>query len=381
MIPLALYIHMPWCIQKCPYCDFNSHATQNKPFDEDAYIDALLDDLQKELPAIWGRRLISIFIGGGTPSLFSAKAIERLLQGVQTLLPFSFDMLEITMEANPGTFELQKFKDFKAAGINRMSLGVQSFNDAQLKKLGRIHSSLEACRALEALHNLDLNSFNLDIMYGLPEQDLPQALEDLQQALKFMPPHLSWYHLTLEPNTQFYRQPPKGLPDDDFIFELEQQGRTLIKQHSFEHYEVSAYSQAGMQCQHNLNYWTFGDYLGIGAGAHSKITDMQSGQIKRFNKQRVPQNYLNPELPYTSGERVLEPEELPLEFMMNALRLQQPFALSLFSERTLQPFGPIQPMLSTGQEQGLLQLDAETLATTKLGQHFLNNTINLFNIT
>ncbi len=377
-IPLSLYIHMPWCMQKCPYCDFNSHATNNQPLDEDNYINALLDDLQQEVPHIWGRRLISIFIGGGTPSLFSAKSIGKLLLGVQALLPFNFDTIEITLEANPGTFEYQKFKDFKSAGINRISLGVQSFDDAQLKKLGRIHNSNEACKAIDALHNLSLNSFNIDLMYGLPEQSIDAALQDLQKALDFKTPHLSWYHLTLEPNTAFYRQPPKGLPNDDFICDLEEQGRARILEHGLQQYEVSAYARAKQQCQHNLNYWTFGDYLGIGAGAHSKITDMQAGSIKRFNKQRVPKNYLDKALPYTSGERSLTADELPLEFMMNALRLQQPMPISLFAERTGLAAGTLEQAIEQGINKGLFVRVGQDLATTPLGQLFLNDAINLF---
>ncbi len=377
-IPLSLYIHIPWCMKKCPYCDFNSHAVDHQPIEEDLYINTLIDDLQQEMPHIWGRRLTSIFIGGGTPSLFSAKSIETLLQGVQALIPFSFDHTEITLEANPGTFEYQKFFDFKTAGINRISLGIQSLQDKKLKALGRIHNGLEACRAIEALQQLNLRSFNLDLMYGLPDQSLSEAMQDLQQALTFQPPHLSWYHLTLEPNTQFYRHPPKNLPDDDFIVELEQQGRHFISEQGLEHYEVSAYARPKQQCQHNLNYWTFGDYVGIGAGAHGKITNMQQGVIKRFNKQRLPKNYLDPHLPYTSGERLLTPDELPLEFMMNALRLQRSIPLSLFTERTGLPISSLEQSIALGIEKGLLIREKETIVTTTLGQRFLNDTVNLF---
>lgn len=376
-IPLALYIHIPWCIKKCPYCDFNSYAIEKTALPEKAYIHALLNDLKNDAVLVQGRLLKSIFIGGGTPSLFSADNIEFLLREIQQIIPWE-ENIEITLEANPGTFEYQKFADFVQAGINRISLGVQSFEDEKLKALGRIHQAGEAKRAIEALHKINLKSFNIDIMYALPNQSVTQAMQDLKTAISFSPKHLSWYHLTLEPNTVFYRNPPRRLPKEDTVISIENEGRALLFENNLMQYEVSAYSIAEHQSIHNKNYWTFGDYLGIGAGAHAKITNLQSGVITRYTKQRVPQNYLNTQLSYTSSERILRTDELPLEFMMNALRLTEGVSVNLFQERTGLSFEVLNSMLEVAIQKELLVLSNTTLKTTPLGAQFLNDVVGMF---
>lgn len=376
-LPLSLYIHLPWCIQKCPYCDFNSYAIEKSALPEKIYIQALLNDLKKDLSLVEGRTLSSIFMGGGTPSLFSPQSIEQLLSGINQLLPYD-PTIEITLEANPGTFEYQKFADFVKAGVNRISLGVQSFNDKHLKLLGRVHQAGEAKRALEAIHQLPLRSFNVDLMYALPEQTIEQALDDLRTAFEFSPKHLSWYQLTLEPNTVFYRTPPRRLPKEDAVIHIEEEGRAALKAQGLDRYEISAYALSGHQSIHNQNYWTFGDYLGIGAGAHAKITDLNTGLITRYTKQRVPKNYLNSELEFISSQRVLKPEELPLEFMMNALRLTQGFPMALFKERTGLDFESLKPALEQAQTKELIQIEGELLKPTPLGSQFLNELVGLF---
>ncbi|MFI4955963.1 MAG: radical SAM family heme chaperone HemW [Gammaproteobacteria bacterium] len=376
-IPLSLYIHLPWCIQKCPYCDFNSYGITQHPMTEQAYVAALLEDFTETLPLIWGRRLVSIFFGGGTPSLFSAESIAEILNGIQTLLPFNKEHVEITLEANPGTFEYEKFKDFKAAGINRISLGVQSFDDQQLKRLGRVHSSDNALEACRALRELNVN-FNIDLMYGLPHQTIESALSDLHTAITCEPKHLSWYHLTMEPNTVFYQRPPEGLPNDDFVADMEDAGRAYLASAGLQRYEVSAYAREGFESVHNLNYWTFGDYVGIGAGAHGKITDASTGVITRHTKQKVPANYLNPELPFTSSTRALNADELPVEFMMNALRLKNGFEWDEFESRTGLSRAVLMPALEHARDDGFVLMDDQRVWPTDHGYLFLNNLLGYF---
>lgn len=375
-IPLALYIHIPWCIRKCPYCDFNSHqAASHLP--EKQYVQALLKDLSQELPFIWGRRLESIFIGGGTPSLFSAESIDELLAGIRALLPFRPN-IEVTLEANPGTFEQEKFKDFRAAGINRLSVGIQSFNPRQLQALGRVHNQAEALKAAELASYAGFDNFNLDLMFGLPQQTIEEALADLQQAIHLKPTHLSWYQLTLEPNTLFYKHPPL-LPDDDLLVDIQEAGQALLQQAAYTQYEVSAYAQAGRECRHNLNYWQFGDYLGIGAGAHGKITDAL-GQVTRHQKYRQPVQYLQQvDLGQArSDTQTLNPTDLKFEFMLNALRLKSGFDLALFTERTGLAAETLQAPLAFAEQQGWLTTQQNQIKTTELGWQFLNTVIQLF---
>ena len=288
--PLSLYIHVPWCIRKCPYCDFNSHAA-TPVLPEDEYIDALLADLTQDLDWVQNRPIQSIFIGGGTPSLLSVRAYEKLFRGLKQHLDFAAD-IEITLEANPGTFEAEKFSGYFALGINRLSIGIQSFNSTFLHKLGRVHDGEQALRAVQIAKDAGFTSFNLDLMHGLPGQTVDDALADLKQALAFAPPHLSWYQLTIEPNTEFYKRPPV-LPIDDALWDIQEAGLELLAQHGYEHYEISAHAKAGFAAKHNINYWQFGDYLGIGAGAHGKITFPESGEIIRSQKTRMPSDYLD----------------------------------------------------------------------------------------
>ena len=376
MIPLALYVHIPWCIRKCPYCDFNSHTAAKLP--EQAYIQALLTDLASELPYIWGRKLESIFIGGGTPSLFSAAGIDELLCGVRALLPFRPN-IEITLEANPGTFEQAKFKGFREAGINRLSMGIQSFNPQHLQALGRVHNQAEALRAADIARHAGFTNFNLDLMFGLPQQTLPQALADLQQAIQLRPTHLSWYQLTLEPNTLFYKQPPV-LPDEDLLVDMQLAGQALLAQHGYQQYEVSAYSQPQYQCVHNRNYWEFGDYIGIGAGAHGKYTNPADQSLHRYQKPRQPADYMQrvQQGQARSQTTTLVVADIIFEFMLNALRLQAGFPLSLFTERTGLAVELLSNGLQQGMQRGLLELDGSWLKPSPLGWQFLNTTIQLF---
>lgn len=376
-LPLALYIHMPWCIRKCPYCDFNSHQVPTD-FPESAYIHALLTNLSQELPFIWGRRLESIFIGGGTPSLFSAESIDTLLCGIRAMLPFRPN-IEVTLEANPGTFEQDKFTDFRQAGINRLSIGIQSFDSTQLKTLGRVHNRDEALRAGEIARHAGFENFNLDLMFGLPNQPLEQAIADLQQAIALNPTHLSWYQLTLEPNTYFYKHPPT-LPEDDLIVDMQIKGQELINQACYTQYEVSAYARPNFQCRHNRNYWEFGDYVAIGAGAHGKITNPAESSITRYHNYRQPLEYMQQVAQGSarSGQNTLSPSDLTFEFMLNALRLREGFARSLFTQRT----GLAESYLHAGLEQavqrGWLIMDDEIIRPTDRGWQFLNTVIQLF---
>ncbi|MEM9243882.1 MAG: radical SAM family heme chaperone HemW [Pseudomonadota bacterium] len=374
-LPLTLYIHIPWCVRKCPYCDFNSHrAGKNIP--ERDYIDQLIADLKQDLPKAKGRQLSAIFIGGGTPSLLSAQAVGNLLRRVHRLLPFS-SQTEITLEANPGTVEQRKFSDFHHAGINRLSIGIQSFQDDKLSALGRIHNAEEAKKAVAIAQNSGIDRLNLDLMHGLPQQSVNDTLYDLQTAIDFAPDHLSWYELTIEPKTVFAKHTP-ALPTDDSLESIQQAGKALLAQYDYHHYEISAYCHHQSYCQHNLNYWQFGDYLGIGAGAHSKITDTASGDVKRYWKLRNPRDYLAAETDFIAGSERVTPAMLPLEFMMNALRLNDGIDLALFKQRCGLDIDHIASALQQGQTQQLLRVEEERLYTTALGKRFLNDCINLF---
>lgn len=372
--PLALYIHIPWCVRKCPYCDFNSHAASPE-LPETAYVDALLADLEQDLKHVHGRELTSIFFGGGTPSLFSAEALGRLLDGVEQRIKFARD-IEITLEANPGTFEQAKFRAYHQLGINRLSIGVQSFQEAKLKALGRIHNGDEAIRAADMARNAGFDNFNLDLMHGLPDQSLDDALADLRQAIDLAPTHLSWYQLTLEPNTVFWNQPPT-LPEDDILWDIQEAGQALLTEHGYAQYEVSAYARDGLRARHNLNYWSFGDFLGIGAGAHAKLSN-PNGQIVRAWKTRLPKDYLDPSKAFQAGERILSREELPFEFLMNVLRLTDGVAADLFTQRTGLPIAELASARREAEARGLLLADPTRLVATREGQLFLNDLLQHF---
>ena len=376
-IPLALYVHMPWCVRKCPYCDFNSHEARG-PLPEMAYVDALLADLEQDLPRVWGRRIESVFIGGGTPSLLSAEALDRLLSGLRARLPLRPD-LEISLEANPGTVEQGKFAEFRAAGISRLSIGVQSFDEAALQRLGRIHGRREACAAAEAAHAAGLDNFHLDLMFGLPGQTPAQARADIATAIALQPAHISYYQLTLEPNTAFHHAPPP-LPDDEQCDRMQQQAEADLARHGYARYEVSAYAHAGRRCRHNLNYWEFGDYLGIGAGAHGKLSDAASGQIRRLWKIKHPRDYLaHAGTPAAIGaDAPVAHADLPLEFLMNALRLLDGVPAALLSARTGLTLEALQPLLEPARQRGLLESDPERLRATAQGLRFLNELLQMF---
>ncbi|OOV90352.1 radical SAM family heme chaperone HemW [Pseudomonas sp. MF4836] len=372
--PLALYIHIPWCVRKCPYCDFNSH-TASPVLPEEEYVDALLADLDQDLHAVYGRELSSIFFGGGTPSLFSAEALGRLLKGVEQRIRFAAD-IEITLEANPGTFEQDKFIAYRALGINRLSIGIQSFQEAKLKALGRIHNGAEAIRAADMARLAGFNNFNLDLMHGLPDQSLDDALGDLRQAIAMQPTHLSWYQLTLEPNTVFWNQPPV-LPEDDTLWDIQEAGQALLAEHGYAQYEVSAYAQPGRAARHNLNYWSFGDFIGIGAGAHGKLSH-PDGRIVRTWKTRLPKDYLNPAKQFKAGDKLLANEELPFEFLMNALRLTQGVDAALYAQRTGLSLESLADARRQAEQSGLLQVEPSRLAATARGQLFLNDLLQYF---
>jgi len=372
--PLAAYIHLPWCVKKCPYCDFNSHAA-GPTLPEEEYVDALLADLDADLAQVHQRPLSSIFFGGGTPSLFSAKALGRLLEGVERRVPFASD-IEITLEANPGTFEQAKFRDYRSLGINRLSIGVQSFQPAKLKALGRIHDGDEAVRAADMARAAGFDNFNLDLMHGLPDQSIEDALSDLRIAIAQQPTHLSWYQLTMEPNTVFWNQPPE-VPEDDVLWDIQEAGQALLAAEGYAQYEVSAYAQPGKAARHNLNYWTFGDFLGIGAGAHAKLSQ-PDGRIQRSWKTRLPKDYMDSRKRFSAGERVLTTEELPFEFLMNVLRLTDGVASELFTQRTGLPLNVLAAARQDAQQRGLLHADPARLCATREGQLFLNDLLQYF---
>ncbi len=380
--PLSLYVHIPWCVRKCPYCDFNSHAVGTNShaagpdIPESDYIDCLIEDLQQELTLVQGRQLQSIFFGGGTPSLFSGAGIGRILEQVEQHIAFASD-IEITLEANPGTVEQHKFSDFRQAGVNRLSIGIQSFNSEHLHALGRIHNCDEAIHAVESARKAGFDNFNLDLMHGLPRQTTAQALADLQQAMDLQPSHLSWYQLTIETNTEFYSQPPV-LPSEDSLADIQQAGEQLLAAHGFQQYEVSAYSLPGKQARHNLNYWQFGDYIGIGAGAHGKLTELDRQQIVRRWKTRLPKDYLSADKAFCAGSKAVPDDELAFEFVMNALRLNHGFSPAQFEQRSGLPLGIIQHQLSDLSRRQLLSHSNDRIQTTALGRRHLNSVIERF---
>ena len=380
-LPLALYVHIPWCVQKCPYCDFNSHEARGgiPEADSERYVAALIADLESALPLVWGRRVGSVFFGGGTPSLLSGGALDELLTAIRTRLPLAPDA-EITLEANPGTVEAEKFAAFRAAGVNRLSLGIQSFNPAHLKALGRIHDDAEARRAVD-IARAHFDNFNLDLMYALPGQTLAEAIADLETALSFAPPHLSCYQLTLEPNTAFAAAPP-ALPESDLCADMQEAIEARLEQAGYAHYETSAFAQPGRQCRHNRNYWEFGDYLGIGAGAHGKLTlfDGRQWEVRRQMRWKQPKQYL---AQVAAGAPVHEEHavaraDLPFEFMMNALRLNDGFDPALFEARTALPLIGIEGELRRAEADGLLERDAHRIAPTLRGQRYLNELLRRF---
>ncbi|MGA7801460.1 MAG: radical SAM family heme chaperone HemW [Gammaproteobacteria bacterium] len=375
--PLSLYLHLPWCVRKCPYCDFNSHELK-ADLPERAYVDALLADIENELPGVWRRTIQSIFIGGGTPSLFSPEAIDRLLAGVRSRLPCK-PALETTLEANPGTVEQGRFAEYRAAGVNRLSIGVQSFQADLLERLGRIHNQREAIRAAEAAHQAGIGNFNLDLMFGLPGQSLRQCLADVATATDLEPAHISFYQLTLEPNTHFHRYPPT-LPDEDDIWSMQEQGRAALAAGGYTRYEISAYARRGRECTHNLNYWRFGDYLGIGAGAHGKITDAQRQAIIRRWKIKHPRDYVGraESAGAVGGESVLKPADAVLEFMMNRLRLSEGFTRPEFEAATGLPFEAAAQAIEQGLTAGLLEHNTDRLQTSARGRQYLNDLLALF---
>ncbi|MCX7170615.1 MAG: radical SAM family heme chaperone HemW [Proteobacteria bacterium] len=375
--PLALYLHYPWCVRKCPYCDFNSHEAQGgvDSIPEAAYLDALIADLEAALPQIWGRRIVSLFIGGGTPSLFSAAGLDQLLGAIRARLPLLPDA-EITLEANPGTVEAGKFAAFHASGINRISIGIQSFDDRHLASLGRIHSADEARRAIDlALKHFD--RVNLDLIYALPQQTLAQARRDIATAAASGATHVSAYHLTLEPNTPFHHAPP-SLPDDDLAADMQEMAEAELASAGYQHYETSAFARPGQRCLHNLNYWQFGDYLGIGAGAHSKISSPAG--INREVRRKHPRDYLAAaaQADFVHQRNTISNDQLPIEFMMNGLRLCQGFPLRLFEERTGLPAAVLSEALLQAQRRGLLAVDGGNILPTMQGQRFLNDLLQLF---
>ena len=370
--PLSLYIHIPWCVQKCPYCDFNSHALKGEvPHIE--YVQHLLSDLEQDLPLTAGREVRTIFIGGGTPSLLSSNAMQMLMDGVRARLPLAADA-EITMEANPGTVEADRFSGYQKAGINRISIGVQSFSPQKLERLGRIHGPAEAVRAAHLAEGLGLRSFNLDLMHGLPDQSLEEALDDLRQAIALNPPHLSWYQLTIEPNTLFSSRPPK-LPDDDALWDIFEQGHQLLSAAGYQQYETSAYAKPGYRCEHNLNYWRFGDYLGIGCGAHGKLTQ-PDGRIVRTVKTRHPRGFMKGN--YLDKQHDVENEDKAFEFFMNRFRLLEAAPRADFCRYTGLDEQVIRPQIDQAIAAGYVDETAEHWQITEKGKLFLNSLLELF---
>jgi len=376
--PLSLYIHIPWCVKKCPYCDFNSHEhkeSQNFTDLESKYVDALIKDLEYSLPKIWGRKIHSIFFGGGTPSLFSGKAIQKILSQVRALTPILYDA-EITLEANPGAIDSNHFEAYKEAGVTRVSLGIQSFNYVHLKALGRIHDSSEAKKGIEiAMRHFD--EVNLDLMYALPHQRLDEAIDDAKTAISFNTQHLSFYHLTIEPNTYFFKHPPK-LPLDDESAEMQETIEDILSQHGFQHYETSAFAKPKSQCQHNLNYWQFGDYLGIGAGAHSKLTFHD--KMSRESRYKNPKQYMEKVVTQhmIESETIIHESDLAFEFMMNHLRLIDGFSIQSFEDKTGLNISAIDKELKAAIDKKLITMDHEMIKPTLLGQRFLNDLLSIF---
>lgn len=372
--PLSLYIHIPWCVRKCPYCDFNSHEIRDD-VPEQAYVDALFADLEQELPAVWGRTVETIFIGGGTPTVFSPESIERLLSGIKARLNCK-PGLETTIEANPGTLESDRLVAFREAGITRLSIGVQSFEDNSLHLIGRIHDGSTAREMVECAQEAGFESFNLDLMFGLPGQSADQALRDLQTALALQPPHLSWYQLTIEPNTLFFKQPPV-LPAHEIIWDMQKQGLTLMAKHDYTQYEVSAYARGRYQCQHNLNYWKYGDYLGIGAGAHGKLTDVAEGTISRVWKIKHPRNYMENSATVSriGGRSRPEPGEVMFEYLLNALRLNAGFTRAEYEDSTGLDYQALVKRLGAVKRPEFIEIGDDRVCATMTGRRFLNDVL------
>jgi len=376
-IPLSLYIHLPWCVKKCPYCDFNSHELIPETELQKQYIDAVIRDLETELPNIWGRQIISVFIGGGTPSLFSVDAIDYLLSACRSRLNLH-PQIEMTMEANPGTAEADKFDGFRDIGINRLSIGVQSFQNQYLTKLGRIHNGEEAIAAINMAKAAGFINFNIDLMFGLPEQTLAEALSDLQQAIALTPTHISWYQLTIEPNTFFHSRPP-SLPDEDYIYEMQKAGQEMLAHFGYQQYEISAYAKDNNRCEHNLNYWEFGDYLGIGAGAHGKLTMVSDNKVLRTNKHKLPKRYIELAGQETVGSQTnVTKQDIAFEFMLNAMRLKAGVSSSLFRERTGLPLSVIEREMNEAESKNWLECNIHTIKPTAKGQRYLNDLLELF---
>jgi oxygen-independent coproporphyrinogen-3 oxidase len=374
--PLSLYIHIPWCVQKCPYCDFNSHGQKQQKLPEKEYLSHLLDDLAEDAKLIGQREIHSIFIGGGTPSLFSPETIARLLVGVRQRVNLS-PTAEITLEANPGTVESERFIGFQQGGVNRISIGVQSFQQEKLQRLGRIHDGQQALNATGYAKNAKLRSFNVDLMHGLPDQSLADAMFDLEQAIAQSPPHLSWYQLTIEPNTQFHSKPPT-LPQDEVLWDIQERGHQVLTDAGYQQYEISAYSKAGQQCQHNLNYWRFGDYLGIGCGAHGKITQAEQGRILRTVKVKHPKGYMDLSRPYMDRQNAVEPNELPFEFFMNRFRLLEPCPKQDYQDFTgLVLSQEVSLNLQGAIDKGLISETDTHWQVTELGQRYLNSLLEM----
>ncbi|GAB2196888.1 radical SAM family heme chaperone HemW [Sessilibacter sp. MAH4] len=378
--PLALYVHIPWCVRKCPYCDFNSHAGGNE-IPEQEYLTKLLDDLTLERQYAYGRKISSIFFGGGTPSLFTAKTIGTIIEQAERMIGFD-DSIEITLEANPGTAEQAKFADFFRAGVNRLSIGIQSFQPEHLIKLGRIHNDTDAQRAIEMAKQAGFTRLNLDLMHGLSGQTVEQALRDIDMAASFEPDHLSWYQLTIEANTEFYSRPPQ-LPEEDCLADIQEFGLARLQEHGYQQYEISAYAKSpSSRSKHNLNYWQFGDYLAIGAGAHGKITHTEQNTIERYWKTRLPADYLKKDslLGFTANQKIVSKDELPLEFFMNSLRLVEGVDVSLYQDRTGLDLNKLN--LTAPINKGLIEIvdrsGAETIKPTDLGLKYLNNTLDYF---
>ncbi len=375
MLTTSLYVHIPWCIQKCPYCDFNSHRSPDS-LPEKSYVDKLLFDLEQDISLYGAREIEAIFIGGGTPSLLSGQAVQQLMKGIADRLPFK-ENIEITMEANPGTAEQNRFEAYRQIGVNRLSLGIQSFCESQLQNLGRIHNGMEALDAITMARKAGFENINLDIMHGLPNQTIDQGLDDLRQAITHQPNHISWYQLTLEPNTVFYKKPPK-LPNENDCALLEEQGFALLSQHGYQRYEISAFAKDGMRSAHNLNYWTYGDYYGIGAGAHGKLTLKQNHTIIRTQKKRQPKDYLQAPIESLSQTKTINQSERLFEFMLNTSRLQQPIPKALFIEQTGLTMLQLEPKLNKAFEKGLIKLNKDDWQITDLGRRFTNDLQALF---
>ena len=373
--PLSLYIHIPWCVRKCPYCDFNSHRMPER-LPEQEYIKALINDLRQELDHVQGRKIQSIFIGGGTPSLFSANSIERILHEAQLCIGFEAD-IEITLEANPGTAEQQKFADYQAAGVNRLSIGIQSFNDSHLNSLGRIHDGNQARKAIDIAQSAGFNQVNIDLMHGLPNQTIVNSEKDLAIAISSGVTHISWYQLTLEPNTEFFSKPPP-LPTEDQLVAIQERGQLSLKEAGFDQYEVSAFALGGDVSMHNINYWQFGDYLGIGAGAHGKISLPEENKIIRTNKTRQPDHYLSSSDKPSTIIKPIDADQLPIEFMMNALRLKSGVPIEFFSKRTGLSSDIINQKITDLQCKGLLEKDSAYYQASELGYRFLNSLLQHF---